>query len=85
MATKKTRRSTARKQKRGTVKRTADEMTLGEVAERIAQAKQEIRDRLQEIQEGGGPGGNVDKQKLETVLKELDEVIRPIPPFHIWL
>ena len=74
MATKKTRRSTARKQK----------PSLCEVAERIAEVKKEIRDRLREIEEGGGTGGNVDKEKLEAVLKDLDDVIRPIPPIHIW-
>jgi len=84
MATKKTRRSTARKQGSVAAKRTADEMTLCEVAERIAEAKKEIRDRLREIEEGGGTGGNADKEKLEAVLRELDEVIKPIPPIHIW-
>jgi hypothetical protein len=84
MATNKTQRSTARKQKPVTAKRTADEMTLCEVAERIAEAKKEIRDRLREIEQGGGTAGSVDKEKLEAVLRGLDEVIRPIPPIHIW-
>jgi len=47
-------------------------------------AKKELRARLREIERGKESGGNAlgrkDREKLEAVLKELDEIIRPIPP-----
>ena len=64
-------------------------MNLCEVAERIAEAKRELRDRLRELEEeervsGGNNVGSKEKEKLEAVLRELDEIIRPIPPVHIF-
>jgi predicted phage gp36 major capsid-like protein len=89
MATKKRRSTTARNQKPITATRAADSMNLCEVAERIAAAKKELRDRLRELEEelrvsGGNTEGSKEREKLEVILEELDELLRPVPPIHIY-
>jgi predicted phage gp36 major capsid-like protein len=88
MATKK-RRITSPKQKPITAKRVRGTPNLCEVAERLEVAKKEIRDRLREIEEeeresGGDAVGSKEREKLEAVLRALDELIHPIPPIHIY-
>ena len=89
MSTKNPPRNTAPKQKPITATRVTDSMNLCEVAERLEVAKKELRDRLRELEEeergsGGDAVGRKDREKLEAVLKELDKIIRPIPPIHIY-
>jgi hypothetical protein len=89
MSTKKPPRNAVRKQKPTTATRVKGSMNLCEVAERLEVAKKELRARLREIEEeeresGGNALGRKDREKLEAVLKELDEIIRPIPPIHVY-
>jgi hypothetical protein len=83
------RRTTSQKRRPITAKRVRGSPNLCEVAERIEVAKKEIRDRLRELEEeeresGESAVGSKDREKLEAVLRELYEIIHPIPPVHIW-
>jgi hypothetical protein len=60
-------------------------MELSEVARTLEVVKRQISEALRELEEARGTTAPTDvREKLETVLRELDTVIRPIPPIHIW-
>ena len=73
----KTRRNTSPKQKPVTAKPAPGGINLCEVAERLELAKKEVRELLKELE-----GGSIGREKLEAGLRELDDLIVPVPPIH---
>ncbi len=86
MSTKKPVRNKAPKQELLSAKRLTSTMDLGEVGHRLESAKTELSTCLTELaQEKGTITGETlskDLQRLQLLLRNLDELIRPIPPFH---
>lgn len=60
-------------------------MNLCEVGERLELVKKELRDVLRELaQETPPPDLGKDRARLEAALREINEIIRPMPPIHVW-
>jgi len=79
MPTKK-RRNALPRQKPVTAKQVPRTMNLCEVAERLELAKKEVRELLRELEKQERESGG--REKLEAGLRELDELIRVLPPIH---